>query len=292
MILLRLIRIISLLTTSITSPPDSEPVSLEEVNDEILREKLWNIHLLIAKIESLIDNPTSDRALNDHTEETNSGSSTNHTDNSLPEYDLFLFEIEPDQGELTSVVMEDIFGEPRVHVPNVLPTHPTLMLDLDFILSDNSLPESDIFCFDIEEKNSDSTTIYADISLLEFDHFHFKIEPDLGELTSIVDSGICENVLSATNVNLSPEDDQYPLITYVVWNFLLFLTYPVAPPYLLSSGNKDTIFDPDISNYYFSSLELGVCHQSGTFMKFNVYPNLLNESLMEILSSTCSPMDQ
>ncbi|GKB28418.1 hypothetical protein Tco_0867819 [Tanacetum coccineum] len=35
--------------------------------------------------------------------------------------------------------MEDILGEPRVHVPNVLPTHPTLMLDSDFIPSDDSL---------------------------------------------------------------------------------------------------------------------------------------------------------
>nr|GFC46266.1 hypothetical protein [Tanacetum cinerariifolium] len=54
-------------------------------------------------------------------------------------YDSFLFEIEPDQGELTSVVMKDNLGEPRVHVPNVLPTHPTLMMDSDFIPSDDSL---------------------------------------------------------------------------------------------------------------------------------------------------------
>ncbi|GKF05724.1 hypothetical protein Tco_0036392, partial [Tanacetum coccineum] len=75
----------------------------------------------------------------DHTEETSSGSTTTHADNSLPEYDSFLFEIEPDQGELTSVVMEDFLGEPRVHVHNVLPTHPTLMLDSDFAPSDDSL---------------------------------------------------------------------------------------------------------------------------------------------------------
>ncbi|GJS66509.1 hypothetical protein Tco_0681073 [Tanacetum coccineum] len=35
--------------------------------------------------------------------------------------------------------MEDILGEPRVHVPNVLPTHPTLMLDSNCIPSDDSL---------------------------------------------------------------------------------------------------------------------------------------------------------
>nr|GFD51966.1 hypothetical protein [Tanacetum cinerariifolium] len=73
------------------------------------------------------------------------------------------------------------------------------MLDSDFIPSDNSLPEFEIFYFDINEKNSDSATIHADISLLDLECFNFK--PDLGELTSIVDSGIHENVPSATNVN-------------------------------------------------------------------------------------------
>ncbi|GKA69615.1 hypothetical protein Tco_0775679 [Tanacetum coccineum] len=110
------------------SPPDSELVSLEEVKDDILREKLLNINLLIAKIESLNDNPTPDCVLkspfpfpipvedsdyffeksdtslsysdnslpefetfSDHTEETSSGSTTTHADNSLPEYDSFLF---------------------------------------------------------------------------------------------------------------------------------------------------------------------------------------------------------
>nr|GEX98059.1 hypothetical protein [Tanacetum cinerariifolium] len=205
-------------------------------------------------------------------------------DNSSP------LDIEPDQGELTSVVMEDILGEPRVHVPNVLPTHPTLMLDSDFIPSDNSLPESEIFYIDTEEKNSGSNTIHADISLLDFDHFHFEIEPDPGELTSIVDSGIRENVPSTTNVNLLPEDDQSPLFAYVVWIFFSFLTYPIIPPYLLSFENKDTIFDPGIFIYH--SFMPSVSHRRGTFMKFNVYLNHLNESPVEILSSTCFPMDQ
>nr|GEZ31458.1 putative ribonuclease H-like domain-containing protein [Tanacetum cinerariifolium] len=65
-------------------------------------------------------------------------STTTHADNSLPEYDSFLFEIEPEQGELSSIAMEAILGEPRVYVPNVLPTHPTLYQDLDFTSSDDS----------------------------------------------------------------------------------------------------------------------------------------------------------
>ncbi|GJV83630.1 hypothetical protein Tco_1523528 [Tanacetum coccineum] len=102
------------------SPPDSELVSIEEVEYDILRAKLSNNYLLIAKIESLNDNPTlsffshSDNSLpefenfSNHTEETRSGSTTTHAKNSLPEYDSFHFEIESDQGELFRVVMETI----------------------------------------------------------------------------------------------------------------------------------------------------------------------------------------
>ncbi|GKA61251.1 hypothetical protein Tco_0760658 [Tanacetum coccineum] len=67
---------------------------------------------------------------------------------SPPEYDCFYFKNEPDQGNFTMDVVEDIFDnpirEPRVHVPNVLPTHPTFHLDSDFTLSmiDTLLPFS------------------------------------------------------------------------------------------------------------------------------------------------------
>nr|GEY54041.1 hypothetical protein [Tanacetum cinerariifolium] len=72
--------------------------------------------------------------------------------------------------------------------------------------------------------------------------------------------------------------------------FLPFFTFPVTSLILLSSGSEDIIFDPGI--YHFSSLEPGVSHRSGTFMKFNIYPNHLNKSPIKILSSTCSPIDQ
>ncbi|GKB46450.1 hypothetical protein Tco_0897203 [Tanacetum coccineum] len=57
-----------------------------------------------------------------------------------PEYDCFYFDIEPDPGDLTTDMMKNISDnstreEPRVHIPNVLPTLPTLYLDLDFTLS-------------------------------------------------------------------------------------------------------------------------------------------------------------
>ncbi|GKA88794.1 hypothetical protein Tco_0810558 [Tanacetum coccineum] len=124
---------------------------------------------------------------------------------SPPEYDCFYFKNEPELGEFSMDVVGEFFPtrEPRVHVPNILPTHPTHHLDLNFIISSDSL------------------------------------------------------------------------FAYVVWIFLSFLTYLVSPPYLLSCGNEDTIFDPDISIYH--SFMPGISHRSGTFMKFNVYPNHLNE---------------
>nr|GEX07791.1 reverse transcriptase domain-containing protein [Tanacetum cinerariifolium] len=207
-------------------------------------------------------------------------------------YDSFLFEIEPDQGKLTRFVMKDNLAESRVHVPNVLTTHHTLMLDSNFIPFDNSFPEFETFYLDIEEKNSGSTTIHADISLLDLECFNFDFKPDPSELTSIVDSKICKNAPSTTNVNLKPEEDHSLLLAYVVWIFLSFLMYLVVPPNLFFFGNEDTIFDPGIVSYHFPSLLPNVSHRCKTFMKFNVYPKLLNESPMKILSSSCSPREQ
>ncbi|GJU50626.1 hypothetical protein Tco_1220181 [Tanacetum coccineum] len=96
------------------TPPNSELVSLEEVEDIILRDKLSNVYLLISKIETLNDNPTlssfsnSDNSLTDHTEEMRSGSTTTHANNSLldsdnpndpllelPEFESFHFDLDP-----------------------------------------------------------------------------------------------------------------------------------------------------------------------------------------------------
>ncbi|GJV02564.1 hypothetical protein Tco_1336133 [Tanacetum coccineum] len=131
-------------------PPDYELISLEEVENDILREKLLNINLLIAKIESLNDNPTPDCVLKSPFPfpiPVEDSDSFFEESDILPLIRIILY---PNSrllaiiwkrrvGELTSVVMEDILGEPHVHVPNVLPTHPTLMLDSDFIPSDDSL---------------------------------------------------------------------------------------------------------------------------------------------------------
>nr|GEX77908.1 reverse transcriptase domain-containing protein [Tanacetum cinerariifolium] len=93
------------------------------------------------------------------------------------------------------------------------------------------------------------------ISPPEYDRFYFRNFPDPGELISVLNSEIHEN-LSRTLVNLPIEDDYSPLLTYVVWIFVAYLTYPVIPLYLHPFRNKDTIFDPGITINHFIRLSL------------------------------------
>nr|GFA24803.1 hypothetical protein [Tanacetum cinerariifolium] len=152
------------------SPHDSELVNLvvaeivilevEEIEEDNLRENLLNVHLLIANIEALKDNPTqsfefltksSSTSLNSFLKETN----TFH--NSLPEFENFFFDL----GEIGS-------GSTTTHC-------------------DISFPDYEAFYFDddhIKEISSGSTTTHSDISLSEYDSFIF--EEFVDELAHII----------------------------------------------------------------------------------------------------------
>ncbi|GJW47950.1 hypothetical protein Tco_0079596 [Tanacetum coccineum] len=140
------------------SPPDAEIVSSEVVEivipkvggikDDILREKLLNVNLLIANIEALKDNPipssdfmtkSSSTSLNSFLEETNT------FDNSLLESETFRFNLENNSSGSTTT------------------------------LSDYSLPDYEAFYDHIEEKSSGSTTTQSDISLSKYDSFIFDL---------------------------------------------------------------------------------------------------------------------
>nr|GEZ33399.1 hypothetical protein [Tanacetum cinerariifolium] len=119
------------------SPPDYELVSSEvmeiviskvgginddillTIKDDILREKLLNVNLLIAKIKALNANPTP-------SSDCMTKSSSNSLNSLLEETNTF----------------------------------------------DNSLPEFETFCFDVEEISSGSITTPSDISLLEYEAFY------------------------------------------------------------------------------------------------------------------------
>nr|GFA78054.1 hypothetical protein [Tanacetum cinerariifolium] len=153
--------------------------------------------------------------------------------------------------------------------------------------SDNSLPEFETFYFDVEEISSGSTTTHSDNSLPEYEVFHD--DHDVVEDISPIKEPQVHNALPThpnLQLNMKFQPSSKYLFAYVVWIFLPFLVYSVAPHYLLSLRNEDTIFDPGICNSHFSRPDIS--HRCGTFPRFKVLP----ESPMEIFSSTCSLMDK
>ncbi|GJT15948.1 reverse transcriptase domain-containing protein [Tanacetum coccineum] len=201
------------------TPPDSELVSLEEVEDVILRDKLSNVYLLISKIEALNNNPTLssffDNSFSDHIEETRSGSTTTHADISLPEYDSFLFEIEPDQGGLTSIVISDNSNNPLLE-----------------------LPEFESFHFDLDPSFPRPPPEPPDVEISLIIETDAPVINNFDELNE-------DECFDPGGDEINVEDDDS--FIFVIRTFLPFLTYPVDSPFLCSFRNEDTIYDPDIS---------------------------------------------
>nr|GEU96190.1 hypothetical protein [Tanacetum cinerariifolium] len=290
------------------SPPDSELVSSEvieivildvggidddillTIKDDNLREKLLNVHLLIANIEALKDNPTPSSKILTKSSSTSPKSfleETNTFHKSLPEFENFYFDLEEISSGSTTTYSDislpdyEAFSFNNDHIEEI-------SSDCTTTHSDISLSEYDSFTFDLlndqcppTDRSNFTHEEFADelahiISLPEYDCFYFRDLPDLGELISIFNSRIRKN-LSTTCVNLPIKDDHSPLLTYVVWIFLAYLTYPVIPPYLYPFGNKDTIFDPGITINHFYSLKPGLSHRCGTCKKFNTHHSHLNE---------------
>nr|GFB35345.1 hypothetical protein [Tanacetum cinerariifolium] len=230
-----------------------------------------------SEVVSIKDNPTqsfefltksSSTSLNSLLEETN----TFH--NSLSKFEKFYFDL----GEISS-------GSTPTHSDISLSNYEAFYFDDDHIKeissgsttthSDISLSEYDSFIFDFahEEFVDELTHI---ISPPEYDFFYFWNLPDPGELMSVLNFRIHEN-LSTTSVNLPIEDDHSPLLAYVVWIFVAYITYPVISPYFHSFGNEDTIFDPGITINHFYSFKMGLSHRCGAFKKFNTHRSHLNK---------------
>nr|GEY68011.1 hypothetical protein [Tanacetum cinerariifolium] len=265
---------------------EEEEVDLEDIfqiQDVILRKKLLSINHLIANIKSLNDNPTPDRVLNssvsfpiseesdnslsdnfspefktfcDHTEETRSGNTTTHADNSLPEYDLFCFKIKPDQERLINVFKNDIFDDS---------SNDPLLEEADlFLASDNSIPPGiENFGYDsegdirfLEALLSDDSIPFPINESSESDNpsfprpppeppdVEFDFELDSGEEISVVMNDNDELEFFDLGGNIDDEDVDYFPFIFAIRIFLPYLTYLEVFPLFLSAESKDTIFDP------------------------------------------------
>nr|GEY95803.1 hypothetical protein [Tanacetum cinerariifolium] len=274
------------------SPHDSELVSLEaaeivilevkEIEDDNLREKFLNVHLLIANIEALKDNPTQSSEILTKSSSTSPKSfleETNTFHNSFLEFENFYFDL----GEISS-------GSTTTHSNISLPDYEAFYFDDDHVKeissgntsthSDISLSEYDSFIFDFFHEEFADELAHI-ISPPEYDRFYFWNLPDPGELMYVLNFEIREN-LSTTSVNLPIKVDYSSLLAYVVWIFVAYLMYPVIPPYRHPFGNKDTIFDPGITINHFYSFKPGLSHRCGAFKKFNTHRSHLNECPMII----------
>nr|GEV36463.1 hypothetical protein [Tanacetum cinerariifolium] len=207
-----------------------------EIVNVVLREKLLSINRLIANIESLNDNPTPNCVLNsfvsiptfeesnnsisdnfsqefetfcDHTKETRSGNTTTHADDSLPEYDSFCFEIEPDQERLINTVKNVISDDSDIR-------------SLEALLINDSIPNN-------ESSESD------------FDNPPFPRPPpeppdaefNTGDEISVMRNTIVE--FECLDPRDEFDDDDYSSFMFdKVFSFLF-------------AESDDTIFDPGIS---------------------------------------------
>nr|GEY41728.1 hypothetical protein [Tanacetum cinerariifolium] len=287
------------------SPHDSELVSLEvaeivipevkEIEDDNIREKFLNVHLLIANIEALKDNSTPSSKILTKSSSTSPKSileETNTFHNSLPEFENFYFDLE-EISSCSTITHSDIslpdyeaFSFNNDHIKKIssgsTTTHSYISLSkydsFTFYLSNDQCPPTDRSDLTHEEFADELAHI---ISSPEYDRFYFWNLPYPGELISILNSRIRKN-LSTTSVNLPVEDDHSPLLAYVVWIFLAYLTYPVILPYLYPFGNEDTIFDSCVTSNHFYSFKPCLSHRCGAFKKFNIHRSHLNECPMII----------
>nr|GEW84899.1 hypothetical protein [Tanacetum cinerariifolium] len=255
------------------SVPDPAIVSIEEENvvqreeEEVDLEDISQIqdvvlHNFLPEFETFCD----------HSEETRSGNTT-HANYSLPEYDSFCFEIEPDQERLINLVKNDI--------PDNSSNDPFLE-EVDLFLSDNSIPPGiENVADDPEGDIRFLEELLIDDSILshESSDSNFKNNPSISrpppeppddnfDLEPEVISAVMEDIDEPDEhfdlggeifVSTNNEDVDYFPFMFVIRIFLPYLILPDISPLFLSTESEDTIFDPGISDkmqWYLIGMEL------------------------------------
>ncbi|GJV38423.1 ribonuclease H-like domain-containing protein [Tanacetum coccineum] len=134
--------------------------------------------------------------------------------------------------ERNSEIADTIIESPS---PSPIPVtdSDSLMEEIDlFLASDDSMPPG----IDSDYSDSEGDNLFLERLLHD-------------DPTPLLD------IPSLTHVTFPFEDHHDLDFTCVVRVFLPFFTYPVTSSFLLSSGSEDTIFDPGISTFHFSSLK-------------------------------------
>ncbi|GJY34489.1 hypothetical protein Tco_0418958 [Tanacetum coccineum] len=178
-------------------------------------------------VESLFLLPTPFEDNDSPLEETNTLLS--HSDDSLPDYETFCFDIE-----------EKSSGSTTSHSNHSLPEYESICFDFIFDLSINPFPLADRSDSHHEEFADELAHI---TSPPEYDRFYFDIKPDLGELTILFEENISKD---STKELTSPKLNDFPLLLSDCDSTFSEEFSEIDLLVLFPSGNKDMIFDPGI----------------------------------------------
>nr|GEW63916.1 hypothetical protein [Tanacetum cinerariifolium] len=161
------------------------------IKDNILREILLNVNLLIANIEALNDNPTPSSKFMTKSSSTSLNSLLEETitfNNFLPEFEIFCFDLEEISSGSTTTRSDISLPDDEAFYDDHIKE---ISSGSTITHSDSSLYDSFIFDLSINPFSSaDRSDFYefADelthiISLPEYDCFFFKDEPNSGDFT-------------------------------------------------------------------------------------------------------------
>nr|GEX98496.1 hypothetical protein [Tanacetum cinerariifolium] len=148
-----------------------------------------------------------------------SGSTTTHSDISLSDYEAFYFDDDHIE-EISS-------GSTTTHSDISLSEYDSFIFDLP----KDQFPPTDRSDCTHEEFTDELAHI---ISPPEYDCFYFRNLPDPGELISILNFGIRENLSSTTRVNLPVEDDHTPLYLSCLSHPMLKSSYKAEDGVIIS----------------------------------------------------------
>nr|GEZ82394.1 hypothetical protein [Tanacetum cinerariifolium] len=299
------------------SLPDPEIVSVEEENvvyhekeenDINVKEEEFDLEeiqdVVLQSDNSLSDNfsPKFETFCN-HTEETRSGNTTTHVDDSLPEYDLFYFEIEPNQERLINVVKNDISDDSS--------NDPLLEEAGLFLASDNSIPPGiENFAYDSEGDIRFLEALLIDNSIpfpnnespaFDFDNPSFPRPPpeppdseiDAGDEISVVmnDELECLDLRDEIDVSTNHEDDDYFPFMFVIRIFLPYLIYPEVSLLFLFAESEATIFDPELLCMHDNIDDLIESALNSKLLSINLNSQLLDKKEQEFKNVVEQPTE-
>nr|GEU29140.1 hypothetical protein [Tanacetum cinerariifolium] len=142
---------------------------------------------------------------------------------------------------IDDLMIEEIFFDPGSDIDEI---DAFLEIDISTDIEDGFYDsEGDVIYLESLLSN-DTTPNLPPEEFLDRDPRRLSDINDLKIMVKVFNPGIPEKFFSPTYVSLPFNDLHYLFFTYVIQNFLLYFTYPMDSPFLLSFWSEDTILTP------------------------------------------------